>query len=56
MKYAKAESDIAGKIDEALRQIAEKRYADSYKMSDKQIIQLAVCVADRSLVRVVSSR
>jgi hypothetical protein len=53
MKYTRDEKDIDKKIEEALNQLAEKRYADSYLASDKKIIQLAVCVADRSLVRIV---
>jgi hypothetical protein len=53
MKYTKDEKDVDKKIEEALNQLAEKRYADSYLASDKKIMQLAVCVADRSLVRIV---
>jgi hypothetical protein len=69
MKYSKLSSGIDAKIAEAVGQIEEKRYADSYKASGKEIFKLAValhkfdyqnqdfeshlCAADRSLVKIV---
>jgi hypothetical protein len=53
MKYTKDKNDIDKKIEEALLQIEDKRYAGSYLLYDKKIIKLAVCVADRSIVRIV---
>jgi hypothetical protein len=52
MKYNKEPADIDKGVGDAMEQIEQKRYADKYSLSGKQVLKMGISVADKSLVKI----
>jgi hypothetical protein len=53
-KYAKDDRDVDAALEEAMRQIGERRYADRYAGTRRRVFKVAIAVSGKGSVKVLS--